>query len=57
MADIIAESLYAQYDLGGNEYFLLDSFIIYKKTDKVLIAEDQLITVKGKPVIRKSTAG
>ena len=45
--NIIAESMYAQCDLNGNEYLLLESFIDHRKNGSALSVEDQKIVVKG----------
>ena len=46
-ANIIAESMYAQCDVNGNEYLLLKAFIDYRKNGSALSVEDQKIVVKG----------
>ena len=45
IANIIAESLYAQCDVVFNEYLLLPSFFDHRKSDKGLSLEDQMIMV------------
>ena len=56
-AIIIAESMYAQCDVDGNDYLLLESSIDHRKDDSALSVEDQNIVVKGRYILRKSTAG
>ena len=56
-ANIIAESMYAQCDVNGNEYLLLETFIDHGKTTSALSVEDQKIVINGQENLRKSTAG
>ena len=56
-ANTIAQCIYAQCDLDGNEYLLLDSFVDYRKSGKALSLADQKIVTNGKPSLRRSTAG
>ena len=55
--NVIAESMYAHFDVDRNEYFLSESFVNHKKDDTALIVKDQKVVVKGKRTIRKSAAG
>ena len=48
MANIIAEFLHMQYDINGYYYFLLDSFINYKKTNRAVELYHQNVFAKGK---------
>lgn len=54
-ANLIAESMYSQCDLEGNQYLLLDTFIDYRKTDKALTIEQQTSTDASGRVRRKKT--
>ena len=56
-ANFIAESMYAQSDVDGNEYLLLEAFIIHRNNDKAVCVEGQKVTIKGRESLRKSTAG
>ena len=56
-ANIIAESLYAQCDVNGNECLLLDAFMDHRKNGSALSVEDKKIVVKGQETLRKSMAG
>ena len=44
--NIIAESMYAQYDVDANKYLLLEAFIDHRKNGSALSAEDQKIIVR-----------
>ena len=55
--NIIAESMYTQCDSDGNEYLLLDMLVDYWKDNKAIFLSHQQITVQGRPVTHKSTAG
>ena len=50
---IIVESMYAQCDVNGNEYLLLEAFIDHRKNGSALSAEDQKVVIKGQPTLRK----
>ena len=49
--------MYTQCDLDENENLDLDVLAYYQKDNKVISLTDQQITVKGRPVTHKSTAG
>ena len=53
----IADSMYAQCDIDGNEYLLLDLFIDHGKDNLALSSEDQKIVFKVEETTRKSMAG
>ena len=55
--NIIAESLYAQYDANGNEHLLLDTLVEYQKDNMAISLTNQQIKVWGKSVTQKTTAG
>ena len=48
VANIIAESIYTQCDVNGNEYLLLEAFINYRKNVSALSVEDQKVVIEGK---------
>eukprot|EP01082_Thalassiosira_pseudonana_P005598 g5187.t1 g5187 contig19:120121-121928(-) len=56
-ANTIATSMYAQCDVDGNEYLLLEKFVDHQKSDAALTLEQQKTNHNGRPSIRKSTAG
>ena len=56
-ANIIAESKYIQCDADGSEYLLLDVLFDYHKDNKVIPLIEQQISILGKPVTHKTTAG
>ena len=43
IANVIAESMYAQCDPDGNEYLLLDALVDYGKDNKATSLSDQQI--------------
>ena len=47
VANIIAESMYAQCDIVENEYLLLDAFINHGKNGLALGVDDQKVVIKG----------
>ena len=55
-ANVIAESLYAQCDVDGNESLLLQVFIDHRKNGSAFSAEDQTVVIKGQETLRESTA-
>ena len=57
VANIIAESMYAQCDVNGNENPLLEAFIDHRKNGSALGIKDQKVVIKGQETLRKSTAG
>ena len=52
--NVIAESMYTQYDAGENEYLLLDMLFNYRKDKKVI---DQYTSIQGRLVTCKTTKG
>ena len=56
-ANIIAESMYVQCDVGGNEYLLLEAFVNHRKNGSALSVKDQKVVIKGQETLRKPTAG
>ena len=55
--NVIAESIHAQCDTDRNEYLLLDALVNYHKNYKVVSFPDQQISIWGRPVTSKITAG
>ena len=45
-ANIIAELMYAQCDVNGNEYLLLETFANHRKNGSALGVEDQKVVIK-----------
>ena len=56
-ANVITESMCAQYDADGNECLLLHVLLDYHKDNKAISQTDQQITVQGRSVTCKITAG
>ena len=55
--NVIPESMYAQCNLQGNEYILLDVLVDYHRDNKAISLPDQQTTIQDRPVTRKTTAG
>ena len=55
--NIIAESIYTQCDADRSEYLLLDLLVDYHKDDKAISFTEQQISIWGRPVNHKTTAG
>ena len=56
-ANLIAESMYAQVDLEGNDTLLMDYMVDYRRNEHALTIQDQNIVVKVRPSLRRSTIG
>ena len=56
-ANVIAESVYAKCEADGNEYVLLDVLVDYCQDNKAISLSVQQITVCGRLVTQKTTAG
>jgi hypothetical protein len=57
-ANIIAESMWAQSDLDGNQYLLLDSIVDHKKDKDAVEKKDRfIVSRRGTKSIKKSTRG
>ena len=56
-ANVIADAMFSQCDEDGNEYILLEELVDWRKDGNALSMEDQKIVVKGRPSLRRSTAG
>ena len=53
--NVIAESMYAQVDLEGNDTFLMDCMVDYRSNESALTIKYQNIVVKGRPSLRRFT--
>ena len=49
--NLIAESMYAQVDSDGNDTFMMDFMVDYKRNEHALTIQYQKIVVKGRPSI------
>ena len=56
VVNIIAESMYSQCDVNGNEYLLLKAFIDDRKNGSALNVHDQKVVIEWLETLRKSTA-
>ena len=54
-ANVIEESVYAQGHSEGNEYLLLQMLLDNEKENKAISLSDHQITIRGRPVTRKTT--
>ena len=56
-ANTIAENMWAQCDLDGNQHLLLDAIIDYKTDGHAIKVADMYTVIKGRKHIRKTTKG
>ena len=56
-ANIIAECMYAQCDIEGNQYRLMDHIVDHRKDNKVVCKDNQDVTLNGKTYKQKTTRG
>ena len=56
-ANIIAECMYAQYDMEGNQYRLMDHILDHRKDNTMVSKDNQIVTVNGKSCKQKTTRG
>ena len=55
--NVIAESIYAQFDEEGQSYLLFVSILNHKTDGHALLVEDQDVVVRGRSSKRKTTKG
>ena len=55
--NVIADRIYDQFDENRNDMLLLDSFIDYRKSERVMSLQDQKITVNGRACKKRLTPG
>ena len=56
-ANIIAECLYTQCDIEGNQYKHMDQIVDCRKDNNVVCKDNQNVTVNGKSYKQKTTRG
>ena len=56
-ANTIAENMWAQCDLDGNQHILMDSIVDYKKTEGAVSIADKFIIRNSRQHMRKTTKG
>ncbi len=56
-ANAIAENMYAQCDLEGNQYLIMDSIVDHKTDGHAVAFADRYVEVKGKKHLKKTTKG
>ena len=56
-ANIIAENMYSQCDLDGNQYLLMDAIIDHKVDSTAVKDADRYVIVNGRQYPRKTTSG
>ena len=54
-ANVIAESMYAQCDIDGNQHLILDAIVDYKKDANAIAMTDRYQIIKGRKYLRKTT--
>ena len=56
-ANIIAECMYAQCDIEGDQYRFMDHIVDHKKENKVVSKDNQDVTLNGKTYKQSTTSG
>jgi hypothetical protein len=56
-ANLIAENMYAQCDIDGNQYRLMDDLVDHRTTEAAVKFADRFVTVRGRQHMRKTTVG
>ena len=56
-ANVIAENMYAQCDLDGNQYLLMKAIVDSKSDKSAISVKDMYVTENGKTYLVKSTKG
>ena len=56
-ANVIAESMYAQCDIDGNQHLILDAIVDYKTDANAIAMTDRYQIIKGRKYLRKTTKG
>ena len=56
-ANVIAENMYSQCDVDGNQFVLLDCIVDHRKSKDAVATSDQYVVVKGRRHQRKTTKG
>ena len=57
-ANLIAKSLYAQCDSGGNQYLLLANIVDHRSLDNAIkLANQKVVRADGRTYLQQSTAG
>ena len=55
--NIIAENMYTQCDIDGNQYLIMDGIIDFKKDANAVLMNDMYQVVKGLKYLRKPAKG
>ena len=56
-ANAIAENMWSQCDMDGNQYVLLDAIVDHKRDSNAVSKADKYIQVRGRNHLRKTTKG
>ena len=56
-ANFIAECMYAQCDIEGNQYRLMDHIVNHRKDNRAVCKDNQDVTCNGKTYKQKTTRG
>ena len=54
-ANVVSEQIYAQCDEDRNDMLLINYFVGYLNTERVLSLQDQQLTLNGKPCMKSIT--
>ena len=56
-ANAVAENMYAQCDVDGNQFQLMGCIVDHRKDDKVIMAENQYFMMRGRKQQKRMTRG
>ena len=56
-ANMIAENMYSQCDIDGNQFLLLDSIVDHKSDQTAVRSPDRYVIINGRQYPKKTTAG
>ena len=56
-ANTIAEAMFSQCDLDGNQHLLLDSIVDFKMDEHAVQMADKDVIIKGRKYLKKTTKG
>ena len=56
-ANVIAENIFAQCDLKGNQFWLMDKLVKYRSDSNAVQFADRFVTVNGRQYSQKPATG
>ena len=56
-ANAVAENMYAQCDVDGNQFQLMDCIVDHRKDDKVIMVENQYFMMRGRKQQKRTARG